>query len=113
MESSKLAIEGGSPVRSEPMPNRALIGQEEKAAAIKLFDEAIASGNAFGYGGSHEQQYEKDFVDFMGGGFADGVNSGTNAVFCALGGLQLDALSEVIVYKFSFSAGRNHCRKHS
>ncbi len=81
MELSKLAIEGGSPVRSEPMPNRALIGQEEKAAAIKLFDEAIASGNAFGYGGSHEQQYEKDFVDFMGGGSADGVNSGTNAVF--------------------------------
>jgi dTDP-4-amino-4,6-dideoxygalactose transaminase len=33
----------------------------------------------------------------MGGGYADAVNSGTNAVFTALGALQLDAFSEVIV----------------
>jgi len=94
---TKLAIDGGSPVRSEAMPARSLIGAEEKAAAMKVFDDAIASGNAFGYGGACEQQYEKDFVEFMGGGFADAVNSGTNAVYCALGALQLDALSEVIV----------------
>lgn len=93
----KLAIEGGSPVRSEPMPVRALIGEEEKAAAMEVFDQAISSGEAFGYNGPFEQQYEKDFADFMGGGFADGVNSGTNAIYCALGGLQIDALSEVIV----------------
>ncbi|MBN1352698.1 DegT/DnrJ/EryC1/StrS family aminotransferase [candidate division KSB1 bacterium] len=93
----KLAIEGGTPVRTQPMPPRALIGEEEKAAVMKMFDEAIQTGNAFGYGGTYEQQYEKDFVDFMGGGFADAVNSGTNAVFCALGGLQLDAFSEVII----------------
>ncbi len=96
MMDTKLAIDGGQPVRSKPMPTRALIGEEEKAIAMKIFDEAIASGSAFGYGGSYEQQYDKDFADFMGGGFADGVNSGTNAVYCALGGLQLDALSEVI-----------------
>jgi dTDP-4-amino-4,6-dideoxygalactose transaminase len=94
---SKLAIDGGTPVRSTPMPNRGLIGPEEKAAAMKLFDEAIASGNAFGYGGEPEKQYEQDFAKFMGGGFADGVNSGSNAVFAALGALQLDAFSEVIV----------------
>jgi perosamine synthetase len=97
LEDSKLAIDGGRPVRSEPMPTRGLIGEEEKAAAMKLFDEAMASGEAFGYAGPPEQQYEKDFARFMGGGFADGVNSGTNAVYCALGGLQLDAFSEVIV----------------
>lgn len=94
---SELAINGGQPVRKTPMPNRGLIGVAEKAAVDKLFDEAIASGNAFGYNGPAEQQYEKDFVEYMGGGFADGVNSGTNAVFCALGGLQLDAFSEVIL----------------
>jgi len=73
-----------------------LVGQEEKAAAIKVFDEAIASGNAFGYNGPYEAQYEKDFVNLMGGGFADAVNSGTNAVFVALGALQLEPFSEVI-----------------
>lgn len=97
MSSTKLAIEGGIPIRSKPMPARGLITEKEKAAAMAVFDEAIATGNAFGYGGKYELQYEKDFVDFMGAGFADGVNSGTNAVFCALGGLQLDAMSEVIV----------------
>jgi len=92
----KLAIDGGTPVRQTPMPSRSLIGQEEKDAAMALFDAAIASGNAFGYGGPSEQQYEQDFADYMGGGYADAVNSGTNAVFAALGALRLDALSEVI-----------------
>ncbi len=94
---TKLAIDGGSKTRNRPMPSRGLIGAEEKAAAMKLFDEAIASGNAFGYNGACEQAYEKEFAALLGGGFADAVNSGTNAVFCALGALQLDALSEVIV----------------
>jgi perosamine synthetase len=101
----KLAIEGGMPVREKPMPARGLITEQEKAAVIKLFDEAIASGNAFGYNGEHEQQYERDFIKFMGGGFADGVNSGTNAIFCALGGLQLDAFSEVIVPPITDTGG--------
>ncbi len=93
---SNLAINGGKPVCTK-MPPRGLIDQAEKNAAMKLFDESIASGNAFGYNGAYEQQYEKDFVEFMGGGYADGVNSGTNALFVALGALQLDALSEVII----------------
>lgn len=93
---STLAIDGGPKVRFQPMPARGLLGEAEKAAAVAMFDAAIASGNAFGYNGPPEQQYERDFVEVMGGGFADAVNSGTNALFCALGALQLDALSEVI-----------------
>ena len=94
---SKLAIDGGPKVRQTPFPARGLIGPEEREAALALFDQAIATGNAFGYGGPAEQQYDKDFAAYLGGGFADAVNSGTNAVYCALGALQLDALSEVIV----------------
>lgn len=95
--SEKLALDGGAPVRRTPMPPRHLLGEEEKAAALRVFDESIESGNAFLYNGKFEQQYEQDFCAFMGGGFADGVSSGTNAVFCALGALQLDAFSEVII----------------
>ena len=94
---SNLAIAGGPKVRQTPFPARGLIGPEERAAALALFDQAIASGHAFGYGGPAEQQYDQDFAAYLGGGFADAVNSGTNAVYCALGALQLDALSEVIV----------------
>ena len=93
---STLAIDGGKPVRSEPFPERGLIGPEEKAAAVAVFDEAIETGIAFNYNGKYEKKYEEDFAEMMGGGFADGVNSGTSAVYTALGALQLDALSEVI-----------------
>ena len=92
-----LAVNGGEPVRTAPMPPRRLFGEEEKAAAIAVFDEAIASGEAFGYNGPHETGYEADFCEMMGGGYADGVNSGTSALFCALGALDLPPCSEVVV----------------
>ena len=95
--STRLAIDGGRPVRSEPMPHRALIGEDERSAAMAVFDRAIEAGEAFGYNGPFEEQYERDFAAFMGGGFADGVNSGTNALYCALGALEIDPFSEIVV----------------
>ncbi|MFA5863279.1 MAG: DegT/DnrJ/EryC1/StrS family aminotransferase [Phycisphaerae bacterium] len=102
---SKLAIDGGTPVRGNPMPGRGHFGSEEKAIVMKLFEECIAQGGAPGYGGAYETQYEQDFAQFMGGGFADGVNSGTNALFVALGGLQMEPFSEVIVPPISDPGG--------
>ena len=101
----KLALHGGTPVRSDPMPRRALFGEEERSAAISLFDQAIAEGEAFGYNGPREAEYERRFVELMGSGYADGVNSGTNALFVALGALSLDAMSEVIVPPISDPGG--------
>lgn len=92
-----LAIDGGKPVRQAPFPARCLFGEEEKAAAIAVFDQAIESGQAFGYNGPEEQAYEREFAEFMGGGYADMVSSGTSAIFVALGALCLEPLSEVIV----------------
>jgi perosamine synthetase len=97
MSVEKLAIDGGTPVRATPMPARHLFGEEEKQAAVRLFDECLRTGQAFGYGGPEEQSFEKEFAAVMGGGFADGVNGGTTAVFAALGALQLEAGSEVVV----------------
>jgi len=93
---SKLAIDGGEKVRKTPLPPRRLFGEEEKAAAIALFDRAIEYGSAFGYNGEEEQAYEREFAEFHGGGYADLVNSGTSAIFVALGALQLEPLSEVV-----------------
>lgn len=97
MSPGKLAIDGGSPVRTDPMPARHLFGEEDKQAAVRVFDESIRTGQAFGYNGAEEQAFEKEFAEAMGGGFADGVNGGTTAVFAALGALQLEAGSEVVV----------------
>ena len=92
-----LAIDGGEKVRTTPFPRRHLFGEEEKQAALALFDDSIKTGNAFGYNGPEEQAYERDFGDFMGGGYADLVNSGTSALFVALGSLELDVPGEVVV----------------
>lgn len=94
---SDLAINGGPKVRTDEFPSRYLLGIEEKAAVDQLFDEAIKTGEAFGYNGPQEQAYCEEFAEFMGGGFADAVNSGTNAVYVALRALDLEPFTEVIV----------------
>jgi dTDP-4-amino-4,6-dideoxygalactose transaminase len=92
-----LAIEGGPRACPDPWPPRRLFGAEEKQAAIDLFDRSIAAGEAFGYGGVEEVEYGREFAAFMGGGFADGVNSGTNAVYVALRALAPEPFTEVII----------------
>ncbi|MCC7519723.1 MAG: DegT/DnrJ/EryC1/StrS family aminotransferase [Verrucomicrobiae bacterium] len=93
----KLAIDGGAKVRGIPWPSRRLFSEEEKAAAVRLFEESLAKGEAFGYEGPEEQAYCKAFAERLGGGFADAVNSGSAAVYVALRALDLEPFGEVIV----------------
>ena len=100
-----LAVNGGTPVRTDPFPPRRLFGPEEKAAADEVFDEAIATGRAFGYGGAREQAYEREVAEYLGGGFVKAVNSGTSAVLAALAALELEPASEVVVPPISDPGG--------
>jgi perosamine synthetase len=94
----QLAAKGGVPVRTKPFPVRKLFGQEEKAAMMALFDRAIEEGShLLGYNGEQETKYCEAFAAMLGGGFADGVNSGTSSVYVALKSLELEPFSEVIV----------------
>ncbi|MCG3148658.1 MAG: UDP-4-amino-4-deoxy-L-arabinose--oxoglutarate aminotransferase [Verrucomicrobiae bacterium] len=94
----QLAIDGGPKFRPTPFPTRQVISEAEKAAVLALFDEAIANGEkVLGYNGPQEEAYGKELAAFLGGGFADGVNSGTNAVYLALRSLDLEPGGEVIV----------------
>jgi len=105
MPQSQLAINGGSPVRKQPWPPRALFGEEEKQAVAELFDQAIASGTAFGYEGPTERAYCEEFADFLGGGHVDAVNSGTNAVYVALRALNPEPYTEIIVSPITDQGG--------
>ena len=105
MSDDKLAVNGGAAVRTGPFPARALFGEEEKAAAVALFDEAIAGGQAFGYNGPHEEAYQAAFAESLGGGFAKAVNSGTSAVLAAVAALELEPGAEVIVPPISDPGG--------
>ena len=92
-----LALHGGARVRPTPFPQRGNIGLEEKAALDALFDHAIETGIAPGYNGDEETAYCAEFAEFLGGGYADAVNSGTSAIYVALKSLNLPPFSEVIV----------------
>ena len=92
-----LAIDGGPKVRETPFPKRHLFGAEERQAALGLFSAAQESGEAIGYSGPEELAYEREFAAFMGGGYADLVNSGTAALYAALGALKLAAAGEVVI----------------
>lgn len=96
-DKTRPAIDGGEKTRSIPMPPRHLFGEEEKNAAIAVFDQCIETGEVFGYHGEHEKRYCEAFCKFQGGGYADAVSSGTAAIYVALRALQLPLLSEVIV----------------
>lgn len=92
-----LAIDGGPRTREKPWPGRSLLGLEEKRAADAMFDQAMATGEAFGYNGAQEVEYCRMFSEFMGGGFADAVSSGTTAVYVALKALNIEPFTEVVV----------------
>ena len=91
-----LAVDGGDKAIPFTLKGRYNFGAEERAAVLALLDEAIRSGNMFGYQGEQEEAFCKEFSEFLGGGYTDGVNSGTNAVYVAIKALQLPPFSEVI-----------------
>ena len=98
MKSAKpcLAIDGGPGTFDTPSAPRGLLSSHEKDALTKLFDDAIATGQAIGYNGVEEESYCQEFASFLGGGYADAVNSGTSALYVALRALELPAYSEVV-----------------
>lgn len=57
MNNSKLAVDGGTPVRTTTWPKRRLFDAAEKQAVVDLFDRSIESGEAFGYNGPEEAAY--------------------------------------------------------
>lgn len=96
MTKVQLAINGGPKAVTE-LPARFHFGKEEKAAVDTLLDQCISNGEPPGYSGPEEEAFCKEFAEYLGGGYADGVNSGTNSVYVALKSLDLEPFSEVVV----------------
>jgi len=93
----KLAIDGGTPVRSLPMPIRYAIGPEEKRMIEEVLDYYARIGADFCYQGHFEERYTQAFSAYMGSGYADVVATGTTSLFVALAALELPKGSEVLV----------------
>ena len=90
-------VHGGPRARRFPWPRRRHFDKRERDAVMRLMNREISRGGAIVYGGPEEKAYCQAFADYLGGGFAKAVNSGTNAVYVALRALDLEPGSEVIV----------------
>jgi len=104
---SKLAINGGTPVRTKLFPNQANIGIEEKQAAQRVMDTGMLSGyrgNASAYrGGVEIQKLEQMWSEKYGNKHSIAINSCTSALHIACGAIGLKPGDEVIVTPYSMT----------
>jgi 8-amino-3,8-dideoxy-alpha-D-manno-octulosonate transaminase len=105
-----LAIDGGTPVRSEPLEfakGAALLGDEEAEALAAV----VRGRSLFRYKGEHAVGTVADFelaaLDALGCTFATAVSNGTAALRCALAALGVGCGDEVVVPAFTFIATAN------
>jgi dTDP-4-amino-4,6-dideoxygalactose transaminase len=89
----KLAIHGGTPVRSEPVPQRKPFSEAE----LKEVTEALQSDNLFYAGGSKVYNFLDKYRATYGVENVVPSSSGTAALHVALGALNLNPGDEVIV----------------
>ncbi len=93
---STLAIDGGTPVRTDPWPTRVQIDDQEIDAVTNLMNDAKSGGAFDRYGGEHVDDYEVEFAEAIGTAWATGTSAGTAAIHSALAALQLEPGTEVI-----------------
>lgn len=93
----KLAIFGGTPVRSKPLPSvddksGRNIGKEE----FELLKAVIESGRLFRYSGGMVSSFEEEFAKFLGVKYAVASTSGTAALHIATGAAGLGPGMEIL-----------------
>lgn len=111
MTGERLAVHGGTPVRTAPLlpgyPGGLLIGDEEKAAVMEVLD----SQSLFRHYGPRPLrkvvQFERAFAGAMAARHAVGVTSGTAALLTALAALGVGPGDEVLVPTYTWVATVN------
>jgi dTDP-4-amino-4,6-dideoxygalactose transaminase len=105
----KLAIKGGTPVRTQLFPAYNTIGEEEKQAVMKVLD----SGNLSQFlgtwsedflGGPMVRKLEENWATALNVAHAISVNSNTSGLFAAMGAIGIQPGDEVIVSPYTMTA---------
>lgn len=106
---AKLAINGGTPIRTKLFPSYNTIGSEEKEAVNKVLD----SGNLSQFlgawhpdflGGSTVKEFENNWALAFGVKYAVSLNSNTSGLFTSMGAIGIVPGDEVIVSPYTMSA---------
>ena len=96
----RLAIDGGTPVRSLPMPRWPSPGEEEVAAVAAV----LRSGRLSSWTGEEVHAFEREYAEALGRKHAIAVANGTLALELALRALRIGPGDEVIVPARTFIA---------
>ncbi len=91
---SKLAIDGGTPVRTQGWPGRTHLGEDDIEAVVRVLRSGLGALDR--YSGSEVTTFEEEMARFYGTKFGVGCTSGTASVHIALGAGDFDVGSEVI-----------------
>ncbi len=107
--SKKLAINGGSPVRTKLFPAYNTIGKEEKAAVRRVLDSGnlsqfLGAWSPDFFGGPEVRMFEENWCSAFGVNYAVSVNSNTSGLFAAMGAIGIQPGDEVIVSPYTMSA---------
>ena len=100
MSPDRLAIEGGTPVRSAPMPSWPAPGDAE----ITAVSEVLRSGRLNYWGGQQGRAFEAEYAAFTGRRHALAVANGTLALELALRAFGIGPGDEVVVPARTFVA---------
>ncbi len=95
-----LAIQGGSPAVSHPLPPWPVFEEEEIAAAV----EVLRSGRVNYWTGEQTRHFEQEFAQAAGCRYAVAVSNGTVALEAALAALGVGPGDDVVVTSRSFVA---------
>lgn len=95
---TKLAIEGGKPVRTDPFPSvNDISGRSFDEEEIDLVVETIRSGRLNYVGGTRVEKLEQAFADYYGVKYCTASSSGTAALHIAIGAIGTEPGDEIIV----------------
>lgn len=95
-----LAVEGGRPVRTSPLPRWPSFGLEE----IEAVQRVLASGNVNYWTGEEGRRFEADYAAYLNMGYAIAVANGTVALELCLRALGVGPGQEVITTSRTFLA---------
>jgi len=107
---TKLALTGGTPVRTKIFPQSNTIGEEEKKAVMKVLDSGnlsqyVGTWNPDFYGGPMVKEFEKNWADAFGVDYCMAVNSNTSGLYACMGACDIGPGDEVIVSPYTMTAG--------
>ncbi len=99
-ELQRLALEGGTPVRTYPFAPWPVFAEDE----IEAVTAVLRSGKVNYWTGEQSQEFEREFAEFVGVGYAVTLANGTAALELALYALGIGPGDEVVVPSKTFIA---------